>query len=85
MPTRDFLTADLYNWWIPGQPPNTLRTTNGITLVTPKPSAENTGKLSTIANFALGKPDYTAAVPTEILLFGRQLFRYPENSYLCSI
>ena len=73
MPTRDFLTADLYNWWIPGQPPNTLRTTNGITLVTPKPSAENTGKLSTIANFALGKPDYTAAVPTEILLFGRQL------------
>ena len=73
MPSRDFVTSDLYNWWIPGQPPNTLRTTNGITLVTPKPSAENTGKLSRIDNFALGKPDYSAVVPTEVLLFGRQL------------
>ena len=72
-PFRDFVTNDLYNWWVPGIPPETLQSFNGLTIFTPKPSAQNTGKLSTIANFALGKPDYTAAVPTEVLLFGRQL------------
>ena len=73
MPTRDYVTTDLYNWWIPGIPPSSLQSINGITLYTPKPSAENTGKLSKIDNFALGRPDYTAAVPTEVLIFGRQL------------
>ncbi len=73
MPTRDYVTNDLYNWWVPGIPPNSLVSVNGRTIFTPKPSAENIGKLSTISNFALGKPDYTALVPTEVLLFGRQL------------
>ena len=73
MPTRDYITPDLYNWWVPGIPPSSLKSINGITIFTPKPSAENTGKLSRIDNFALGKPDYSAAVPTEVLIFGRQL------------
>ena len=73
MPTRDYVTTDLYNWWIPGIPPSSLQSVNGRTIFTPKPSAENTGKLSKIDNFALGEPDYTDSVPTEILLFGRQL------------
>ena len=60
------------DWWIPTT--NSIGTTfNGTTYVTPKPSARNTGKLATINNFALAKPDYTAAVPTEVAIFGRQL------------
>ena len=72
-PYRDFVTNDLYNWWLPGVPPATLKTFNGTTFFTPKPTANNVAKLSRIDNFALGKPDYTATVPTEVLLFGRQL------------
>jgi hypothetical protein len=72
-PYRDFVTNDLYNWWLPGVPPATLRTFNGTTYFTPKPTANNVAKLSRIDNFALGKADYTATVPTEVLMFGRQL------------
>ena len=46
---------------------------NGTTFFTPKPSASNVGKLSKIDNFVLGKPDYTAAVPTNVLISGKQL------------
>ena len=46
---------------------------NGTTFFTPKPSASNVGKLSKIENFVLGKPDYTAAVPTNVLVSGKQL------------
>jgi len=71
-PTVNLLTTSSTDWWVPGS--NTLNSTfNGLTYVTPKPSAKNTGKLATIKNFALGKPDYTAAVPTEVQIFGRQL------------
>ena len=60
------------DWW--QATTNSIGTTfNGTTFVTPKPSARNTGKLSTISNFALANPDYTAAVPTEVSVFGRQL------------
>ena len=60
------------DWW--QSTTNSIGTTfNGTTFVTPKPSARNTGKLSVINNFALAKPDYTAAVPTEVSVFGRQL------------
>ena len=60
------------DWW--QATTNSIGTTfNGTTFVTPKPSAKNTGKLSTISNFALANPDYTAAVPTEVSVFGRQL------------
>ena len=73
-PTVDLNTNSIYNWWVPGvdnsgQP----KSFNGTTFVFPKPSASNTGKLSVIKNFGLGKPDYTAAVPTEVQIFGRQL------------
>ena len=51
-------------------PPTTF---SGQTFIFPKPQAKNVGKLATINNFALGKPDYTAAVPTEVELLGRQL------------
>jgi len=61
-----------YDWWVSGT--NSLGTTfNGTTYVIPKPSAKATGKLSQIQNFALGKADYTAAVPTEVQVYGRQL------------
>ena len=46
---------------------------NGTTFFVPKPSASNTGKLSRIENFVLGKPDYTATVPTNIQVIGKQL------------
>ena len=46
---------------------------NGTTYFTPKPSASNSGKLSRIENFFLGKPDYTAAVPTNVQVSGKQL------------
>ena len=65
-------STDQFDWWVPGT--NTLnKTFNGTTYVIPKPSAKNTGKLATINNFALGKPDYSAAVPTEVQIYGRQL------------
>ena len=62
-----------FDWWTPNT--NSLGTTfNGTTFITPKPSAKNTGKLSTINNFALSRPDYSALVPTEVSI-------YLENSY----
>ena len=65
-------STNQFDWWVPGT--NTLnKTFNGTTYVIPKPSAKNTGKLATINNFALGKPDYSAAVPTEVQIYGRQL------------
>ena len=61
-----------FDWWTPNT--NSLGTTfNGTTFITPKPSAKNTGKLSTINNFALSRPDYSALVPTEVSIFGKQL------------
>ena len=61
-----------FDWWLSNS--NTLGTTfSGSTFITPKPSAKNTGKLSAINNFALCKPDYTALVPTEVSIFGKQL------------
>ena len=61
-----------FDWWTSNT--NTLGTTfNGTTFITPKPSAKSTGKLSTINNFALSKPDYTALVPTEVSIYGKQL------------
>ena len=61
-----------FDWWLSNS--NSLGTTfNGSTFITPKPSAKNTGKLSAINNFALCKPDYTALVPTEVSIFGKQL------------
>ena len=59
-------------WWTTS-PQSSLQTFNGTTYVFPKPSAKSTGKFATIANFALGDPDYSAAVPTEVQIFGRQL------------
>ena len=65
-------SGDSYNWWTPTT--NSLETTfNGTTYIIPKPSAKATGKMSEIKNFALGKADYSAAVPTEIQVFGKQL------------
>ena len=59
-------------WWV-SSPQSTLQTFNGTTYVFPKPSAKSTGKFATIKNFGLGDPDYTASVPTEVQIFGRQL------------
>ena len=60
------------DWWQPTT--NSLGTTfNGTTFIIPKPSAKNTGKLSEIKNYALSKPDYSAIVPTEVAVFGKQL------------
>ena len=71
-PTLNLNASDSYSWWQPST--NSLGTTfNGTTYIIPKPSAKATGKLSVIKNFALGKPDYSAAVPTEIQVFGKQL------------
>ena len=61
--TENLNPSNDYSWWTPNT--NSLGTTfNGTTFITPKPSAKNTGKLATINNFALSKPDYTALVPT---------------------
>ena len=71
-PYVNLSTTSTTDWWVSGS--NSLNSTfNGLTYVTPKPSAKNTGKMATINNFALGKPDYTASVPTEVQIFGRQL------------
>jgi hypothetical protein len=61
-----------YDWWI--QQTNSVGNTfNGTTFITPKPSSKRTAKLATINNFALSKPDYTALVPTEVSIYGKQL------------
>ena len=68
----DLNSGNSTDWWVPTT--NSIGSTfNGTTYVTPKPSAKNTGKLATINNFALAKPDYSALVPTEVSIFGRQL------------
>ena len=61
-----------YDWWEPreGDPTESFY---GTTYFTPKPSASNSGKLSRIENFFLGKPDYTALVPTNVQISGKQL------------
>ena len=70
--TSNLNPSSQFDWWSPNT--NTLGTTfNGTTFITPKPSAKNTGKLSKISNFALSKPDYTALVPTEVSIYGKQL------------
>ena len=64
--------SSTYDWWTTNT--NSVGNTfNGTTFITPKPTARNTGKLSTINNFALSKPDYTALVPTEVSIYGKQL------------
>ena len=71
-PSINLSAGNTTDWWVPNT--NSLGTTfNGTTYVIPKPSAKNTGKLATIKNFALGKPDYSALVPTEVQIYGRQL------------
>ena len=70
--TENLNPSNDYSWWTPNT--NSVGTTfNGTTFITPKPSAKNTGKLSKINNFALSKPDYSALVPTEVSIYGRQL------------
>ena len=70
--TNNLNPSSQFDWWQPNT--NSLGNTfNGTTFITPKPSAKNTGKLATINNFALSKPDYTALVPTEVSIFGKQL------------
>ena len=68
----NYSSNEPWAWWVESPQPN-LQTFNGTTYVFPKPSARSTGKLATIKNFALGDPDYSAAVPTEVQIFGRQL------------
>ena len=68
----NYSSNEPWAWWV-SSPQSSLQTLNGTTYVFPKPSAKSTGKFSTIANFALGDPDYSAAVPTEVQIFGRQL------------
>ena len=71
-PVLNLNAGNSFDWWVPTT--NSLQTTfNGTTYVIPKPSAKAVGKLSQIQNFALGKADYSAAVPTEIQVFGKQL------------
>ena len=65
------LMGNSFDWWVPTT--NSLGNTFNGTMYIPKPSARATGKMSQIQNFALGKADYTAAVPTEIQVFGKQL------------
>ena len=61
-----------YDWWLSNT--NSIGTTfSGSTFITPKPSAKNAGKLATINNFALSRPDYSANVPTEVSIYGKQL------------
>ena len=70
--TENLNPSSQFDWWTNNI--NTLGTTfNGTTFITPKPSAKSTGKLSKISNFALSKPDYTALVPTEVSIYGKQL------------
>ena len=63
---------DLAGWWEPREGDED-QSFNGTTYFTPKPSASNSGKLSRIENFFLGKPDYTALVPTNVQISGKQL------------
>ena len=64
--------SSTYDWWLPNI--NSVGSTfNGNTFIETKPSAKNAGKLSTINNFALSRPDYSAAVPTEVSIYGKQL------------
>ena len=63
---------DPNNWWVQRNG-NEYQSFNGTTFFTPKPSASNAGKLSTIQNYFMGKPDYTASVPTNVLVEGKQL------------
>jgi len=71
-PTINLSAGNTTDWWVYNT--NSMGTTfNGTTYVIPKPSAKATGKLATINNFALGKADYSAAVPTEVQVYGRQL------------
>ena len=71
-PQLNLNAGNSFDWWVPTT--NSIGTTfNGTTYVIPKPSAKAVGKLSQIQNFALGKADYSAAVPTEIQVFGKQL------------
>ena len=59
-PTVNLNTNSIYDWWVPGvDNSGSPKSFNGTTFVFPKPSASNTGKLSIIKNFGLGKPDYT--------------------------
>ena len=68
----NYSSNEPWAWWVESPQPG-LQTFNGTTYVFPKPSARSTGKLATIKNFALGDPDYSASVPTEVQIFGRQL------------
>ena len=70
---KNLSSTSQFDWWVqnPVQTPPT--TFSGQTFIFPKPQAKNVGKLATINNFALGKPDYTASVPTEVEMLGRQL------------
>ena len=71
-PILNLNAGDSYSWWTPTT--NSLGNTfNGTTYIIPKPSARSVGKMSQIQNFALAKADYTAAVPTEVQVFGKQL------------
>jgi len=71
-PSENLAAGNEFDWWVPVT--NTLQTTfNGTTYVLPKPTAKATGKLSQIQNYSLGKADYSAAVPTEVQIYGRQL------------
>ena len=63
---------DTNNWWEQRFGDENV-SFNGTTFFVPKPSASNTGKLARIENFVLGKPDYTATVPTNIQVVGKQL------------
>ena len=63
---------DTFDWW-EQRFGDENASFNGTTFFVPKPSASNTGKLSRIENFVLGKPDYTAIVPTNIQVVGKQL------------
>ena len=71
-PSLNLNAGNSFDWWVPTT--NSIGSTfNGTTYIIPKPSARATGKMSQIQNFALGKADYTAAVPTEVQVFGKQL------------
>ena len=70
--TNNTSPSSQFDWWLPNT--NSVGTTfNGTTFITPKPSAKNAGKLATINNFALSRPDYSALVPTEVSIYGKQL------------
>ena len=63
---------DPNDWWEERFGPSD-QSFNGTTYFVPKPSASNTGKLAKIQNFFMGKPDYTATVPTNVQISGKQL------------